>query len=160
MTTSPGAPATPASGGHDHVEDAEFVARVQALRARDRVRVRRALRFGPAVGVVVALALFVAMMMPHYVRWNCRTWEAEGRSALLALRTVERSFFAEHDRFTLDPEEMGWTVRAGPKRYAYFLRADKETFEAVALGVAPPVEGDVWRIGDTGEIEHLADGCR
>jgi hypothetical protein len=43
---------------------------------------------------------------------------------------------------------------------SYFVRADKDGFEAVAIGTGPSLGGDLWRIGNRGEIEHLIDGCR
>lgn len=74
------------------------------------------------------------------------------------VRALDRSVLRAVKRVS---KEMGWKPHSpGRLRYSYFVRADKDGFEAVAIGAGPVLGGDLWRIGNTGAIEHLVDGCR
>ncbi len=155
------APATSASTGHDHVDDAAFMALVHAGRDRDRAALGVLRRFAPALVLIVLAVIVVVIAVPNFIAYGCRARGSEAKGNLRSLLVAERAFHAEHERYSIDPHELAWKPSGVRLRYSYFVRADKEGFEAVAIASEPVLRsGDLWRIGTSGEIEHLIDGCR
>jgi type IV pilus assembly protein PilA len=94
----------------------------------------------PCVGILAAIAI------PNFIRFQGRSKQGECKLNLRSLSTAERAYFAEHQRFSTHPDEVGFSPERG-NRYAYFLalepkkmssRADRAAAvdpEDVAVGV-------------------------
>lgn len=86
---------------------------------------------GLAIAAIVISVVFsvmnagitAAIAIPNFIKFQARAKQAECKSNLRALHAAQQSFYAEHDRYTEDPEELGFSLQS-PHRYSYFLSAD------------------------------------
>lgn len=74
---------------------------------------------GAAV-LILCLAGVAAISAPKFMRFQDRSRQSECKGQLRALATAERAFFAEHDRYTTKPAELGYSPEPG-NRYQYRL---------------------------------------
>ncbi len=78
--------------------------------------------FGPAAGftlvelmtVVAVIGVLVAIAVPSYVSFMCRSKQGEAKSGLGTLFVTEKTFFAEHNTFATDLVNLNWKPEGEP----------------------------------------------
>ncbi|HVO29740.1 MAG TPA: hypothetical protein VMV18_03355 [bacterium] len=66
----------------------------------------------PIIGILAAIAI------PNFLRFQCKSKEAEAKTELRGLFTAEKSFYAEYDTYTTDLVALHWAPDGRP-RYVY-----------------------------------------
>ncbi len=94
-----------------------------------------------------------AVAIPNFVKYEARSKQAECKTNLKVLYTAEKAYFQENDRYSEDPQEIGFTPDH-PRRYTYFISQNEAPVAADENPVAStdelPDMGEL-NIGVTGE---------
>jgi len=107
--------------------------------------------------VVAIIGILAAIAIPNFLKFQCKAKQAEGKTALKAIYTVELAYNGEYSTYInftqltqfggLDP-----TLVSGSKYYGYTAAAAANTFLSTASDSVAPVAstgaGDVWTITD------------
>ncbi|MDP2340879.1 MAG: hypothetical protein Q8O67_07980 [Deltaproteobacteria bacterium] len=114
------------------------------------------------VFAVAVVAVLVAVAVPNFVKFGCRSKQSEAKSNLKALYIAEQSYRGERDAFTASFADLGFTPQGYKLRYRYVVGDvdGDRAFTAFAISTEQTFEGDVWSIDDKGELSHLEDACR
>ena len=96
-----------------------------------------------AVPVVVAIiGILAAIAIPNFIKFQARSKQSECKTNLKRLSDSERAFFLEHQRFTSQLSELGFTVERG-NRYAYFAGPGTQENRSQASAVASPTDTQI-----------------
>lgn len=92
-----------------------------------------------AVGLVVAgvaglccVAGLVGIAVPNFLHFNVRAKQAEVKSNLKAAFAAERAFFLDHDRYSTDVDELGFSPLEGRYLYAFAVEGRRRPAGAPA----------------------------
>ncbi len=88
---------------------------------------------GLAIAAIVISVLFsvmnagitAAIAIPNFIKFQARAKQAECKTNLQALHAAQEAFYAEQERYSEDPQELGFSPQT-PHRYSYFLSAEPE----------------------------------
>jgi prepilin-type N-terminal cleavage/methylation domain-containing protein len=84
--------------------------------------------------VVAIIGLLAAIAIPNYIKFQQRTKQSEAKAALKGIYTMQRSYFALHDKYAPDFGKLGFSME-GNMRYGLELTAygvNGKEFNAVA----------------------------
>lgn len=109
---------------------------------------------------VMGLLVVGALAAPGFVRFPCRSMQAEAKanlkSALVALETHR----AAHGAYA-SLEEVGFRPLGEVQRYRYELvEHGPDGFVVRASATSPELEGDIWEITQDNVLSHVSEGCR
>ena len=108
----------------------------------------------PVCGVLAAVAI------PSFVKFPCRSKQAEAKSNLRSLYIAELSYRGEFDRYSSDLKSLGFAPMAVRPRYEYVVvDATQDTFVAEARGTSPELVGERWRITNANQLENITNKC-
>ncbi|HEY3347567.1 MAG TPA: prepilin-type N-terminal cleavage/methylation domain-containing protein [Nitrospirota bacterium] len=122
---------------------------------------------------VAIIGILAAIAIPNYMRYMSKAKQAEAKSNLKGIFTVETTYYSEHNVFVTDFTGMVWEP-VGPFRYAYSMGggikglnipftaegndppgADAGSFTAVAWGnIDSDPAFDTWQINNKNELEN------
>jgi type IV pilus assembly protein PilA len=99
--------------------------------------------------VVAIIGLLAAIAIPNFIKFQARSKQSEAKANLKAMFVAEKSFFQEHDRFSIFVVEAGFTPERN-NRYAYFLDPsqveDSRTGTVSSTGTtATSISADVFK---------------
>jgi type IV pilus assembly protein PilA len=107
----------------------------------------------PMVGCLAAIAI------PNFVKFQCRSKQAEARGNLRALAVAQQAHKSEKDTFASDLAAIQFTPVGEKLRYTYkVVEATKDGFRAEATGTGD-MEGDRWVINEQNALESLESRC-
>jgi len=108
---------------------------------------------------VCGVGCLAAIAVPNFVKFQCRSKQAEAKANLKSLYVSEESFRADQDRYDTNLATLQFTPRGQKLRYVYtVLSAGKEDFLAEARGIGD-MAGDVWTINNSNDLLHLENSC-
>lgn len=64
--------------------------------------------------VLGVIGVLVAVAVPNYFSFQCRSKQSEAKTALGSIFTSEKSFFGEHNTFSTDIVSLGWLPDGSP----------------------------------------------
>ncbi|MFP4168032.1 MAG: type IV pilin protein [Desulfonatronovibrionaceae bacterium] len=109
--------------------------------------------------VVAIIGILAAIAIPNYMNYQCKAKQSEAKTNLGSIRTSQEAFRAEHDSFTTDLGDIGFTVE-GDKVYSYEVESANSTnFTAVARTGDLNGETDRWEMYANGTQENLTNAC-
>lgn len=106
----------------------------------------------PGIGCTAAIAI------PNFVKFQCRSKQAEAKTNLRMLHIAEQSYFAEHDRFAKDISDLP-DLHLMPGRYEYSITATDDRFEAKAIAEDSSLHLDTWVIDHENNLRNTKPGC-
>lgn len=73
-------------------------------------------------GACSCIGILAAIAIPNFVKFESRSKQSECKVQLKAAFTAEKSYFAEKNRYTENPEELGWSPD-GPRSVVLFSQS-------------------------------------
>jgi type IV pilus assembly protein PilA len=70
--------------------------------------------------VVAIIGILAAIAIPNFIRFQARSKQTEAKANLKAIFTGQKSFYAEHDAYSIGTGDVGFAPERG-NRYAYTL---------------------------------------
>ncbi len=112
--------------------------------------------------VVAIIGILAAIAIPNYLNYQCKAKQAEAKSNLGAIRTMEEAYFAANDAYTTSTADIGFEVKGGAAqaRYTYSITAaDSTSFSAQATSADINGATDTWTINQDGDLANLPNAC-
>ena len=127
--------------------------------------------------VVAIIGILAAIAIPNYLKYQAKAKQAEVKSNIKGIYTVETTYFSEHNEYAKDFSDLQW-IPVGPYRYAYNIGgtnaglnlplslaknndppgADQSSFTAVAWGnIDADFAVDTWQATTNGGIKNTYD---
>jgi type IV pilus assembly protein PilA len=97
--------------------------------------------------VVAIIGILAAIAIPNFLKYQCKSRQAEAKANLGAIFTSEEAYRAEYDTYHASLAVIGWEPK-GTTRYAYTVpSAGSTSFTAQAAGnVDNDAALDTWQI--------------
>lgn len=108
-----------------------------------------------ALVAVSHLGIALAIAVPNFVKFQSKAKQSECKTNLMALHTAQLAFFAEHDRYSENPEELGFAP-SKPHHYSYFLSAQESGWVLGGEKAARSPDLELATIGVQGECPECA----
>jgi type IV pilus assembly protein PilA len=114
--------------------------------------------------VVAIIGILAAIAIPNFLKYMCKSKQAEAKTNLGAIFTSEEAYRAEYDRYSTSFGEIGWEPR-GTTRYIYSATA---TAASSFTGQATTQNGtdldndatnDVWTINEARSLLNTSNDC-
>lgn len=114
--------------------------------------------------VIVVIGILVLLAVPRYGKVVTKAKSTEAKIALEHLHSLEEAYYYEHDRYTSNPEELGFeqeklVTEGGKARYKIeIIQADETGFKARATAVVDfDKDGvyNVWEVDESGNIKQV-----
>lgn len=123
--------------------------------------------------VVAIIGILATIAIPNFLSYQAKSKQAEAKTNLKGVFTVEMSYFTENNRFAREFTELAWTP-VGPYRYSYSMGgavlgldqpsvtymnspapdADVSNFTALAWGDIDGDEAiDTWQIDADNDLK-------
>ena len=113
---------------------------------------------------VAIIGILTAMAVPRFLMLQGRARQAEAKTNLVQIYTLELAYFAARDTYASSIGDLGLSLTAGRSRYNYRIRmCATEAFlaeaEAKTLDSIVPncTWNDVWWIDQTKSLESVND---
>ena len=95
------------------------------------------------VPVIVAIVgILAAIAIPNFIKFQCKSKQAEAKVNLSGLFTAEKAFYGEYGFYTTDLKALNWAPDGSP---VYLYGFVEEGPDRVPAGVAPPADYDPSR---------------
>jgi len=109
--------------------------------------------------VVAIIGILAAIAIPNFLRYQCKSKQAEAKAALGSIFTNEESYRAEYDTYR-GLGQVGFDT-SGTPRYSYTITASAATtFTAQATGnVDSDAAADVWTINQARLLSNGTNDC-
>jgi type IV pilus assembly protein PilE len=110
---------------------------------------------------MVIIGVLILMAYPEFSKVVVRAKETEAKIQLKHLYALQRSFYYEHDRYSLNLEELGFEQQllvseGGSARYKVsVVQADGNGFRAIASAIVDYDKDGIfseWGVNETGQI--------
>ena len=88
-----------------------------------------ALIIGALIALVAVIGILAAIAIPNFIAYRNRAYQATVKSELTNLRTVEESYFAEHNRYSNNLRDLNFAPATSDVTVE-IISADEECFEA------------------------------
>ncbi len=112
--------------------------------------------------VVAIIGILAAIAIPNFMNYQCKAKQAEAKSNLGNIRTMEEAYFAENDTYDVDQSKIGFALKdAAAAKYTYTITAATATgFTAQAVAKAQTNgKNDTWTMTQTGALTNSVPGC-
>ena len=70
------------------------------------------------LGVPFVIGLLAAIAIPNFLKFQCKSKQAEAKTSLSAIYISEKAFFGEYNTYTTDLKSLDWTPEGTPA-YVY-----------------------------------------
>jgi len=108
--------------------------------------------------VVAIIGILATIALPKYMNYQCRAKQTEAIQGLGTLAKFQESYHVLNDKYTIDLEEVGFSMK-GKKYYDFsVVKADDTTFNAKAIRTIFDKE-DEWGIDQTLAIKNPKNAC-
>jgi type IV pilus assembly protein PilA len=110
--------------------------------------------------VVAIIGILAAIAIPNFLRYQCKSKQAEAKTNLGAIFTSEESYRAEYDLYKGIPA-IGWAP-SGTTRYAYTIQGvpSASTFTAQADANLDNDAGtDTWTMDTRRNLRNTSNDC-
>ncbi|MFH1626171.1 MAG: prepilin-type N-terminal cleavage/methylation domain-containing protein [Pseudomonadota bacterium] len=106
--------------------------------------------------VVAIIGILAAIAIPNFLSYQRKAMQAEAKTNLGAIRTLEEAYAADHDNYATSIDALGFSMK-GTARYTYGVStADADSFTAIAAGNAlERIAGDKWSIDEAGAVTDM-----
>lgn len=104
--------------------------------------------------VVAIIGILAAIAIPNFVKFQAKSQQAEVKSGLGSIRTMQEAYRAENDIYAKGITVVGFSSK-GNARYTYGSSGTTDTFTGTGTGNAGRVSGDVWTITEGGTLTDV-----
>lgn len=105
------------------------------------------------VAALCCVAGLAAIALPSFSRFGARSKQSEVKSNLKAAYAAERAYFADHDRYVTDIDEVGFSPAPGRYLYAFAIEGARRPATTRAAGPFTGVEAATLATFTTEELE-------
>lgn len=114
--------------------------------------------------VVAIIGILAAIAIPNFMSYQCKAKQAEAKSVLGNLRTLQEAYFAEYDSYAANTAKLGFHTPSGTPRYTFATVGDADGFTGTAtakddVGLDGSGSNDVWTIDEDGNLSNGTPGC-
>jgi type IV pilus assembly protein PilA len=118
--------------------------------------------------VVAIIGILAAIAIPNFVKFQCRSKQAEAKTNLKALYTAQGSYRAEYDTYLalaatgysgVPLNSLGFQPQGAKIRYDYTATASATLYTGTATGFLD-VAGDSWGLDSENNLYSINDVCQ
>jgi type II secretory pathway pseudopilin PulG len=101
---------------------------------------------------MMILSIFAAIAIPNFILAREKSRQSEARTILAGIYEAENAFYLSNNRFSADPNELGFATASEPKYYQWQITfADDTHFVAAAWGnIDRDATIDTWVVTEKG----------
>jgi len=108
--------------------------------------------------VVAIIGILAAIAIPNFMSYQCKAKQAEAKSHLGSIRSMQEAYYAEYDHYSTT-DAIGFSA-AGNRNYGISINVagSTTTYTATATGT---INGstDTWTVNQAGALNHTANAC-
>ena len=110
--------------------------------------------------VVAVIGLLVAIAIPNFMTFQCKSKQIEAKTNLGFIRNLEIGYEAEYSTYSSNATLIGFSTK-GNTRYAYSIVLNSTGYIATATGKPnTEISGDTWTINENGNLINTSSICR
>ena len=85
--------------------------------------------------IILVLSVLAAIAIPNFLMFQAKSKQSEARTILVGIYEAESAFYLSNNRYSIDPNELGFRPASEPKYYQWeIVSANDMGFQAMAWG--------------------------
>jgi len=110
--------------------------------------------------VVAIIGILAAIAIPNFMNYQCKAKQAEAKSNLGNIKTMQEAYRAEYDTYSTSQGAIGFSINSTDARYNYTITAGNTTTFSAQANATINGNADLWILGPTGILNNSVNACK
>ncbi|MBF0391025.1 MAG: dolichyl-phosphate-mannose--protein mannosyltransferase [Desulfamplus sp.] len=109
--------------------------------------------------VVAIIGILAAIAIPNFINYQCKAKQAEAKSGLGTIRSMQEAYFAEYDAYADSMDKIGFASK-GTARYDFTTDGTTNTATSTGNGIKTGAADDIWNMVQiSGALTNDTNAC-